>query len=400
MATKETVITSERGAMTEEITETIRAVLDRLDVPPTLHQPLFTGNERAYVMECIDTGWVSSVGSYVDRFEKMIAEFTGAAWAVAVVNGTAALQVALTICGVKPEDEVLVPSLTFVATANAVRYCGAVPHFVDVENRTLGLDADKLNTYLGEIAYIEDGVTKNRRTGATIRAMVPMHTFGHPVDLDALAEVGGRWRLDVVEDAAESLGSYYKGRHTGTFGRVGVLSFNGNKIVTTGGGGALLFKDSEDGKLAKHLTTTARVPHRWEYFHDMVGYNFRMPNLNAALGCAQLEQVDSFVERKRELAKEYLAAFANMPGVKIYREPEFARSNYWLNALVFDDDHANQRDAVLTATNDGGVMTRPIWTPMHKLPMYAECPRMDMSVTESLERRVINIPSSVSRRLK
>lgn len=400
MATKETVITSERGAMTEEITETIRAVLDRLDVPPTLHQPLFTGNERAYVMECIDTGWVSSVGSYVDRFETMIAEFTGAALAVAVVNGTAALQVALTICGVKPEDEVLVPSLTFVATANAVRYCGAVPHFVDVENRTLGLDADKLNTYLGEIAYIEDGVTKNRRTGATIRAMVPMHTFGHPVDLDALAEVGGRWRLDVVEDAAESLGSYYKGRHTGTFGRVGVLSFNGNKIVTTGGGGALLFKDSEDGKLAKHLTTTARVPHRWEYFHDMVGYNFRMPNLNAALGCAQLEQVDSFVERKRELAKEYLAAFANMPGVKIYREPEFARSNYWLNALVFDDDHANQRDAVLTATNDGGVMTRPIWTPMHKLPMYAECPRMDMSVTESLERRVINIPSSVSRRLK
>ena len=400
MATKETVITSERGAMTEEITETIRAVLDRLDVPPTLHQPLFTGNERAYVMECIDTGWVSSVGSYVDRFETMIAEFTGAALAVAVVNGTAALQVALTICGVKPEDEVLVPSLTFVATANAVRYCGAVPHFVDVENRTLGLDADKLNTHLGEIAYIEDGVTKNRRTGATIRAMVPMHTFGHPVDLDALAEVGGRWRLDVVEDAAESLGSYYKGRHTGTFGRVGVLSFNGNKIVTTGGGGALLFKDSEDGKLAKHLTTTARVPHRWEYFHDMVGYNFRMPNLNAALGCAQLEQVDSFVERKRELAKEYLAAFANMPGVKIYREPEFARSNYWLNALVFDDDHANQRDAVLTATNDGGVMTRPIWTPMHKLPMYAECPRMDMSVTESLERRVINIPSSVSRRLK
>ena len=400
MATNQAVTTSERGAMTEQITETIRAVLDKLDIPPTLHEPLFAGNERAYVLECIDTGWVSSVGSYVDRFEKMLAEFTGAAQAVAVVNGTAALQMALTICGVKPQDEVLVPSLTFVATANAVRYCGAVPHFVDVENRTLGLDACKLNAYLKDVACIEDGVTKNRRTGATIRAAVPMHTFGHPVDLDALAEVAGQWHLDVVEDAAESLGSYYKGRHTGTFGRVGALSFNGNKIVTTGGGGALLFKNPEDGKFAKHLTTTARVPHRWEYFHDMLGYNFRMPNLNAALGCAQLEQVNSFVERKRELAEEYLAAFANVPGVKIYREPVFARSNYWLNALILDEEYADQRDGVLAATNDGGVMTRPIWTPMHKLPMYAECPRMDMSVTESLEKRVINIPSSVSRRTK
>ena len=227
-----------------------------------------------------------------------------------------------------------------------------------------------------------------------------MHTFGHPVDLDALSEVRkGRWRLDIVEDAAaESLGSYYKGQHTGTFGRIGALSFNGNKIVTTGGGGALLFKDPADGKLAKYLTTTARVPHRWEYFHDMVGYNYRMPNLNAALGCAQLEQVNSFVERKRELAEKYIAAFAHMPGMKLFREPEYARSNYWLNALILDEEYASQRDAVLTATNDSGVMTRPIWIPMHKLPMYAECPRMDLSVTESLEKRIVNIPSSVSRR--
>lgn len=359
-----------------------------------LHEPEFAGNEWQYVKECLDSGWVSSVGSYVDRFEAMLAEMTGARFAVAMVNGTAALQICLQLVGVRRDDEVLVPALTFVATANAVSYCGAIPHFVDVEERTLGLDPGKLDAYLREIAQVKEGECRNRQTGRRIRAVVPMHTFGHPVDLDPLLEVCERYRLEVVEDAAESLGSYYRGKHTGTFGKVAALSFNGNKIVTTGGGGALLTNDEELGRLAKHLTTTAKVPHRWEFNHDMIGYNYRMPNLNAALGCAQLERMPDFLRAKRLLHQAYTAAFASVPGASIFQEANFAQSNYWLNILLLDSAQAALRDDVLRATNDSGLMTRSAWTLMHKLPMFSSLPRMDLFVAEELVRRIINIPSS------
>jgi perosamine synthetase len=381
----------------EQIVAALRGALEELNVPLTLHQPLFEGHEWEYLKDCIDTGWVSSVGSYVDRIEQMLAEYTGAKRAVAVVNGTAALFIAMKLAGVEPGDEVLIPTLTFVATANAVAYCGATPHFVDSEFSTLGIDPAKLEQHLRDIADIDSDGTRNRITGARIKAVVPMHTFGHPVDLDPLVELCSRWKLEMIEDAAESLGSFYKGRHTGTFGRIGILSFNGNKIVTTGGGGALLFNDSAEAKLAKHLTTTARRPHKWEYFHDMLGYNFRMPNLNAALGCAQLENLPGFLERKRKLALQYVKAFKNITGVKVVKEPSFAHSNYWLNALLLDEGVASQRDTLLEATNASGIMTRPAWILMHHLPMYEKCPRMDLSVAESLEKRIVNIPSSVSR---
>jgi len=394
---KQTNTISDGTLATEQITATIRGVLEKLSVPHTLHQPLFCGREWEYLKDCIDTGWVSSVGSYVDRIEQMLAEYCGAKRAVAVVNGTSALFVALKIAGVANGDEVLIPALTFVATANAVAYCGATPHLVDSEFATLGMDPAKLDSYLRDIAIPGSDGARNRLTGARIKALMPMHTFGHPVDLDPLVELCNRWKLEMVEDAAESLGSFYKKRHTGTFGRIGVLSFNGNKIVTTGGGGALLFNNEEEGKLAKHITTTARQPHKWEYSHDMLGYNFRMPNLNAALGCAQLENLSGFLESKRELARQYVEAFKNIPGVKIVKEPSFAQSNYWLNALLLDEDLAWQRDALLEATNAEGIMTRPAWNLMHRLPMYQDCPRMDLSVAESLEKRIVNIPSSASR---
>jgi perosamine synthetase len=371
--------------------------LEQLDVPRTLHQPLFLGNEWNYLKDCLDTGWVSSAGSYVDRIEQMLAEYTGAKRTVAVVNGTAALFIALKLAGVEPGDEVLIPTLTFVATANAVAYCGATPHFVDSEFATLGIDPTKLDHYLGDIADVDSNGAHNRLTGARIKAVIPMHTFGHPVDLDPLVELCKRWNLEMIEDAAESLGSFYKKQHTGTFGRIGILSFNGNKIVTTGGGGALLFNSDEEAKLAKHITTTARRPHKWEYYHDMLGYNFRMPNLNAALGCAQLENLPSFLERKRKLTLRYVEAFRNVPGVKVVEEPPLAHSNYWLNALVLDEEDASQRDALLESTNAIGIMTRPAWTLMHHLPMYKNCPRMDLSVAESLEKRIVNLPSSVPR---
>lgn len=396
MATNQTNTISEGFASTETIVEILRGVLAEERVPPTLHQPLFQGNEWKYVKDCIDTGWVSSVGSYVDRLEKMLAEYTGAKRAVAVVNGTAALYIALHIVGVESGDEVIVPALTFVATANAVAYCGATPHLADCDGATLGLDPAKLDRHLGEIAEAGESGTRNRLTGKRIKAVLPMHTFGHPVDLDPLIEVCRRWKLELIEDAAESLGSFYKGRHTGTFGHVGILSFNGNKIVTTGGGGALLFGSEEEGKFAKHLTTTARKPHIWSFFHDMVGYNFRMPNLNAALGCAQLEQLPGFVESKRQLARRYVEVFADVPGVKVVQEPSYAKSNYWLNALILDEKAGWDRDRLLEATNSAGITTRPVWVLMHRLPMYEACPRMDLSVAEDLEKRIVNIPSSAA----
>jgi len=290
--------------------------------PVALHEPAFEGNEWAYLKDCLDTGWVSSAGAYVDRFEQALAEVTGLQSVAAVVNGTAALHACLRLLDVGPGDEVLVPSLTFVATANAVSYCGAVPHFVDSEERTLGVDAERLAGYLRDMAELRDGACWNRATGRRIRALVVMHTFGHPVDLDAAAEVAARFRLELVEDAAESLGTLYKGRHTGNWGRVAALSFNGNKTVTTGGGGAVCTNDRELGLRARHLTTTARCAHKWEFIHDAVGFNYRLPNINAALGCAQLEKLDELVSRKRALAQRYQAAIASLRGASFCREPK------------------------------------------------------------------------------
>lgn len=372
----------------------MRSVLGLARGTIALHEPEFSGQEWAYVKDCIDTGWVSSVGAYVDRFERDLCAITGTKHAVATSNGTAALHICLLLAGVEAGDEVLMPALTFIATANAVSYAHAVPHFVDSEETTLGVDAPRLQAYLEQAADRRDGATYNRQTGARIRALVVMHVFGHPCDMDALAALAERWQLVLIEDAAESLGAHYKSRHTGNVGHVAALSFNGNKVVTTGGGGAVLTNDPALGKRAKHLTTTARVPHRWNFLHDEVGYNYRLPNLNAALGCAQLESLPSFIARKRELAARYETAFAGVAGLRFLREPAETQSNYWLNAVVLESSQAPLRDDLLAALNDAGYMSRPLWTLMHRLPMYAACPRMPLPTAESLEARVINIPSS------
>lgn len=358
-----------------------------------LHEPQFEGNEIKYVTDCIKTGWVSSVGSYVNEFEKKLAEFTGVKRAVAVVNGTAALHISLKVVGVTSNDEVLIPSLTFVATANAVTYCGAIPHFVDVSSETLGMDPYKLRDYLCEISDIRDDGCYNKNTGRRIKAVVPMHTFGHPVDLDPLIDVCERYKLVLVEDAAESLGSYYKGIHTGNFGKVTAVSFNGNKIITTGGGGAILTNDETLADYAKHLTTTAKVPHHWEFVHDEIGYNYRMPNLNAALGCAQLELLEIFIFKKREIFKKYHSIFAELDGLSLFKEPPYAKSNYWLQTLLINKEGI-VIDELLAQLNDNEIMARPIWTPLHQLKPFENCPKSNLSITEYLKSRIINIPSS------
>lgn len=357
-----------------------------------LHEPTFNDKEVEYVTDCVKSGWVSSVGAYVNRFEEDLAKFVGVKRAVAVVNGTAALHIALKVAGVKAEDEVLMPSLTFIATANAVSYLGAVPHFIDVSFKTLGVDADKLKIYLEQIGKLQNNQLYNRETGRRISALVPMHTFGHTADVEGLLKVCEMYNLTLVEDAAESLGSYYNGKHTGSFGKVSAMSFNGNKIMTTGGGGAILTNDDAIADYAKHLTTTAKVPHRWKYEHDEIGFNYRMPNLNAALGCAQLEKMPMFIQQKRELTKQYEQWLVNLDGVHLFKEPANTRSNYWLQTIILDE--RLNRDEVLDFLNEQGVMSRPIWTPMHQLTMYQNCPRSDLSVTEQLNRSVINIPST------
>jgi perosamine synthetase len=336
---------------------------------------------------------VSSVGKYVDKFERLLAEFTGVKRAVAVVNGTAALHIALKIVGVESNDEVLIPSLTFVATGNAVVYCGAVPHFVDVSETTLGIDPFKLEDYLKDIAIVKNHVCVNKQTGRIIRAIVPMHTFGHPVDLDPLLDICERWNLIMVEDAAESLGSYYKGIHTGNFGKASAMSFNGNKIITTGGGGAILTNDEKLADYAKHLTTTAKLPHRWKYEHDEIGYNYRMPNLNAALGCAQFEHLDDFIEKKRQIVNKYEQLIEGYDGIKLFKEPEFAKSNYWLQTLIFDEKMYDINQ-VLETLNNHNVMSRPAWKPLHLLNPFQNYPKSDLSVTEKLQYQIVNVPSS------
>jgi perosamine synthetase len=376
----------------QEIVQAIQSVVGT--EPVTLHEPRFRGNEWRYLKECLDSTYVSSVGKFVDRFEEELAAFTGAKRAVAVVNGTAALHVSLLLAGVECGDEVLLPALTFIATANAVAYCNATPHFVDSEKRSLGMDAYALRNYLSASTEMRGGKCINRATGRVIRAMVPMHTFGHPVGIDALLAVAHDFSIQMIEDAAESLGSTVGGRHTGTFGLMGTLSFNGNKTITTGGGGAILTNDVELGKRAKHITTTAKQPHRWNFVHDAVGYNYRLPNLNAALGCAQLEQLPGFLLEKRRLFDRYRSSFAAVQGVDLVAEPSGCHSNYWLQTLMLDEALADQRDAILMATNDAGLMSRPVWALMHRMPMYSNAPKAPLPIAESLERRLINIPSS------
>jgi len=357
-----------------------------------LHAPVFTGNERAYVLDTIDSTFVSSVGAYVDRFEAEMASYVGRERAVATVNGTAALHIALRLCDVAPGDLVITQPLTFVATCNAIAYCGAEPLFVDVDRETLGLSPGALEAWLNDNALVDDeGRCRTKSDGRIIRACVPMHTFGHPADLDGLTGVCNVWGIALVEDAAESLGSLYKGRHTGTFGKVAALSFNGNKVITTGGGGMIL-ASHELGARAKHLTTTAKIPHSFEYVHDELGYNYRLPNLNAALGCAQLEQLDRFVAQKRLLAARY-REHLDGSDLQFVNEPAGCESNYWLNAVICED--RDQRDALIRETNQNGVMTRPIWALMNHLEMYAHCRRGDLQNAEWLEARVVNLPSSV-----
>ncbi|WP_332658296.1 LegC family aminotransferase [Brevundimonas sp.] len=381
-------------SLPDQVLAVVRAALPASEGGVSLHEPEFRGQEWAYLKDCLDTGWVSSVGAYVDRIERDLEAITGAARAVATSNGTAALDICLRLVGVQAGDEVLVPTLTFVATANAVAYQGATPHFVDSEATTLGVDPVRLDAYLRETARVDGGVCLNIRTGATIRALMVMHVFGHPCDLEGLAEVAARWKLALVEDAAEGLGSRWNGRHVGNVGLVSALSFNGNKIVTTGGGGAILTNDPELGRRAKHLTTTARVPHKWSFVHDETGWNYRMPNLNAALGCAQLERLPDMMARKAVLAQRYVEAFRDVEGARLLTARPGAEVNHWLNALILDRPDMALRDALLEALNGAGFMARPLWTLMHRLPMYADCPRDALPVAEALEASVINLPSS------
>ncbi|NYT39214.1 LegC family aminotransferase [Sphingomonas sp. R-74633] len=364
----------------------------RTSDPIPLHAPAFRGNEQKYVADAIESTFVSSVGAYVDRFERDIEAFTGCERAVATVNGTAALHIGLRLLGVGPGDLVVTQPLTFVATCNAISYCGAEPLFIDVDRHTMGLSPAALAAWLEENAFVDDdGLCRTKQAQRAIRACVPMHTFGHPVELDRLVDVCAIWGIPLLEDAAESLGSYYNGRHTGTFGAVATLSFNGNKTITTGGGGMVLTSHAL-GARAKHITTTAKVAHPFEYVHDEVGYNYRMPNLNAALGCAQMEQLAGFLAAKRALAERY-AALLDGNEYQFVREPEGCRSNYWLNAVICEG--REQRDALLGQTNGQGVMTRPIWALMNHLPMYEKSIRGDLSNAQWLAERVVNLPSSV-----
>lgn len=356
----------------------------------SLHEPVFIGNERKYVLDAIDSTFVSSVGAYVNRFEEMMVEITGAKYAIAIVNGTNALHLGLLLAEVQRDDEVLSQALTFIATANAISYIGASPVFIDVDKETLGMSPTALSDFLEVNAELRTDGSYNKVTGKRIAACVPMHTFGLPCKIDEIATICEQWKINLVEDAAESLGSYYKGRHTGVFGKVGIFSFNGNKTVTCGGGGALITDDEAIAKRAKHLTTQAKVPHKWEFVHDHIGYNYRMPNLNAALACAQLEQLAMFVENKRELAAKYNENFNNL-SLNFVKEPIESKANYWLNAILLDD--VKQRDEFLEYTNDRGVMTRPVWELMNRLPMFKDCQTDDLTNSIWIADRLVNIPS-------
>lgn len=423
------------------IIDFIRTLYPNRELIP-LHEPYFGGNEKKYVEDCINSTFVSSVGKYVDKFEEHIRNYTGAKYAIASVNGTAALHIALRLVGVEPGDLVITQPLTFIATCNAISYCGAEPIFVDIDRETLGMSPSSLEAWLEENAVIEEGVcyylpriyTNERsrmntntafgqdqsniieqtasqtesskpflqssdnpladiRGKQRISACVPMHTFGHPCEIDRIADICKRYHIAMVEDSAESIGSYYKGRHTGTFGKIGILSFNGNKTITTGGGGMIITDDDELGILAKHITTTAKKPHPWEFEHDMIGYNYRMPNINAALGCAQMEMLPEFIASKRQTATEYEAFFRSIASVIFVTEPKDCISNYWLNAILLPDEE--HREAFLKASNDARVITRPAWILMNELQMFKCAPMGDLSIAKDISARLVNIPSSV-----
>jgi perosamine synthetase len=376
----------------QEFVNYVRQVFQTEEFIP-LHEPRFWGNEKKYVADCIDSTFVSSVGKYVDKFEEMIAEYTGAKYAVATVNGTAALHIALLLAGVKENTEVITQPVTFIATANAINYCNAHPVFIDVDKETMGMSPARLEEFLTEFGEVrDDGYCYNKKSGRIIKACVPMHTFGFPAKIDEIKSVCEKFNITLIEDSAESLGSTFKGKHTGTFGLMGILSFNGNKTMTTGGGGMIITDDEALAKKARHITTTGKVPHRWDYVHDLVAYNYRMPNLNAALGCAQLEMFNKFVTDKKELHKEYQTFFQNTD-IQLFEEPKNTSANYWLQAIVLKD--RAERDAFLEFTNSNKVMTRPIWQLMNKSAMYknAQCGSLENS--EWFEDRVVNIPSSV-----
>jgi aminotransferase in exopolysaccharide biosynthesis len=388
--------------MYQDLINFIRKTYNKPEGFIQLHEPTFAGNEKKYLMDCIDSTFVSSVGKYVDQFEQMVADYTGAKYAVAAVNGTAALHIALILSGVKQGDEVITQPLTFIATANAISYCKAKPVFVDVDRDTMGLSPEKLKKWLDE--FTEQRIlnneiqTINKTTGNHVKACIPMHTFGHPCRIDEVKEICDEYHITLIEDAAESLGSTYKGQHTGTFGKIGTLSFNGNKTITTGGGGMIITDDEGLAKLAKHITTTAKVPHKWDYVHDMIGYNYRLTNLAAAIGVAQMEQFPGFIKRKRKLAKMYddfLKTFALSGDERLtfISESINASSNYWLNAILLEN--RNQRDHFLEETNAVGIMTRPIWELMNRLPMFKDCQCGDLSNSEYLADRVVNITSTV-----
>lgn len=375
-----------------QVTKAIRNVVG--NDPIKLHEPSFTGNEVKYVEDCINSTYVSSVGKYVDQFESELSKYTGANYAISVVNGTAALHLALKLAGVNQNDEVLVQAFTFVATANAISYCGAVPHFVDIEKENLGIDPMKLQDYLAEITVNLDKETTNKITGRRIKALVVMHTFGHPSKMDELLEVSEKFNLKIIEDAAESIGSYYKNKHTGTMGLLGTLSFNGNKTITTGGGGALLTNDRELAKKAKHLSTTAKISHKWAFKHDEIGYNYRMPNINAALGCAQLEDLPLKLENKKKLFNEYKSQFSKIEGVSIVEEPSNCNSNYWLQTIKLDSPNLALRNEILEDLNSAGFMSRPGWDLINSLQPYRDNPSMTLECAKELFDCVINVPSN------
>lgn len=393
------------------IIDFIKSVYGNKEFTP-LAVPVFAGNEKKYLNECIDTTFVSSVGKFVDRFEEEMARYTGAKRAVVCVSGTNALHMALLLAGVKKDDEVLTQALTFIATCNALSYIGAHPVFLDVDTSTMGLSPNAMkewlhknavvrkNTRITELpesqdfAFCEDELACfNKKTGRRIKACVPMHTFGHPVRIEEIATLCKEWHIELVEDAAESIGSTYKSQHTGTFGKIGAISFNGNKTITTGGGGMLLFNDEELGAYAKHITTQAKIPHRWEFRHDHIGFNYRMPNINAALGCAQLENIEKYIASKRKVAAEYEEYFKHEPDIDFFVDSSNTRSNYWLNVVILKNKAAQLE--FLQQTNDNGVMTRPIWELMNRLPMFENCENDGLKNTVWFADRVVNIPSSV-----
>ena len=379
----------------KEIVEFIRKLYKKPEGFIPLHAPIFNGNEKKYVNECIDTTFVSSVGKFVDRFEEMVAVYTGSKKAVACVNGTNALHLSLLLLGVERNDEVITQPLTFIATCNAISYIGAHPVFIDIDLDTLGMSPLSLRSWLeNNVDYKSGNIPYNKTTNRRIKACVPMHTFGHPCRIDEIADICAEYNIELIEDAAESLGSYYKGKHTGTFAKIGVLSFNGNKIVTTGGGGMLLFQDEEKAKFAKHITTQAKVPHQWEFVHDQVGYNYRMPNINAALGCAQMEQLSQFLLSKHQIAQSYSDFLKTLSSdITFFNESKNAQSNYWLNVILFKDKE--ERNDFLKFTNENGVMTRPAWELMNNLLMFNHCQTFNIENALWMEERIVNIPSSV-----